>query len=302
MHGTTKKLNEKALLVKLTRRKANLVRRDTEAEAIIQQQMGDASLVVNSKLFRDKANPINQIMAAFDEVYTYHKRHTLPYIDVGPRIVPTTQYFEYAQVMREKLGAIETLMDKYMPDYNKYVDMDMLYRNQGQAVGRARTTDYPTAEQFRAAMSADLRFQPLPDKSHFLYDISEEDVAAFERSLEEAANTARNDVIWRMLEPLKHLADTLQHPIGSTDKETGKRLGIFRDSTVENVVDGVAMARRLAIDPSPELQEAMDELESTIKAYDQVKHQLRESPIVREQAAKKLADVAAKMSAFMGAV
>jgi hypothetical protein len=302
MHGTMKKLNEKALLVKLTRRKANLVRRDTEAEAIIQQQMGDASLVVNSKLFRDKANPINQIVAAFDEVYTYHKRHTLPYIDVGPRIVPTTQYFEYAQVMREKLAAIETLMDKYMPNYSKYVDMDMLYRNQGQAVGRARSTDYPTAEQFRAAMSADLRFQPLPDTSHFLYDISEEDVAAFERSLEEAANTARNDVIWRMLEPLKHLADTLQHPIGSTDKATGKRLGIFRDSTVENVVDGVAMARRLAIDPSPELQEAMDELESTIKAYDQVKHQLRESPIVREQAAKKLADVAAKMSAFMGAV
>lgn len=298
MH-VSKKLNEKALLVKLTRRKANLIKRDQEAEAIIQQQMGDASLVVNSKLFRDKSNPINQIMAAFDELYTFHKKHTLPYIDVGPRIVPTTQYFEYAQAMREKLAAIDELMDKYMPDYAKYVDMDMLYRNQGQTVGRARITDYPTAEEFKAAMSADLRFQPLPDTSHFLYDISEEDVAAFEKSLEEAATTARNDVIWRMLEPLKHLAETLKHPIGSTDAN-GKRLGIFRDSTVENVVQGVAMARRLAIDPSPELQEAMDELESMIKTYDQVKHQLRESPIVREQAARKLADVAAKMSAFMG--
>lgn len=297
-----KQLNEKALLVKLTRRKANLVRRDTEAEAIIQQQMGDASLVVNSRLFRDKQNPINQIMAAFDELYTYHKRHTLPYIDVGPRIVPTAQYFEYASVMREKLAAVEELMDRYMPDYDKYVDLDILYRNQGQAVGRARIADYPTKDQFRAAMSADLRFQPLPDKAHFLYDISEEDVAAFERSLEEAATTARNDVIWRMLEPLKHLAETLKHPIGSTDPETGKRLGIFRDSTVENVIEGVAMARRLAIDPTPELQEAMDELESMIKAYDNVKHQLRESPIVREQAARKLADVAAKMSAFMGVV
>lgn len=295
-----KKLNEKALLVKLTRRKANLVRRDAEAEEIIQQQLGDASLVVNSKLFRDKANPINQILRAFDELYNYHKQHTLPYIDVGPRIVPTAQYFEYAASMREKLAGIEELMDKYMPDYDQYVDKDMLYRNQGQTVGRARKTDYPTADQFRAAMSADLRFQPLPDTSHFLYDISEDDVAAFERSMQEAVNAARNDVVWRMLEPLKHLAEALKHPIGSTDPETGKRLGIFRDSTVENVIEGVAMARRLAIDPSPELVEAMDELESTIKAYDQVKHQLRESPIVREQAAKKLADVAAKMSAFMG--
>ena len=296
-----KRLNEKALLVKLTRRRANLVKRDAEAEEIIQQQLGDASLVVNSRLFRDKANPINQILAAFDELYTYHKRHTLPYIDVGPRIVPTAQYLEYTSGMRQKLDAIDTLMDKYMPDYAKYVDMDMLYRNQGQTSGRARMTDYPTAEQFRAAMSADLRFQPLPDRSHFLFDISEEDEAAFERSVEEAAATARNDVIWRMLEPLQHLAETLKHPIGSTDPETGKRLGIFRDSTVENVVQGVAMARRLAIDPSPELQEAIDELDTMIRTYDQVKHQLRESPIVREQAAKKLADVAAKMSAFMGA-
>lgn len=296
----SKKLNEKALLVKLTRRKAHLTRRDAEAEELIQQQMGDASLVVNSRLFRDKANPINQIVRAFDELYTYHKQHTLPYIDVGPRIVPTTEYFEYAETMRQRLQAIDALMDKYMPDYDKYVDMDMLYRNQGQAVGRARKADYPSAAEFRAAMSAELRFMPLPDKSHFLFDISEEDEAAFERSLQEAANTARNDVIWRMLEPLKHLADTLQHPIGATDPDSGKRLGIFRDSTVQNVIDGVRMARRLALDPSPELQALMDELEQMITAYDNVKHQLRESPIVREQAAKKLADCAAKMSAFMG--
>lgn len=296
-----KRLNEKALLVKLTRRKANLVRRDTEAEAIIQSQLNDASLVVSSKLFRDKANPINQIVRAFDEIYTYHKAHTLPFIDVGPRLVPSANYLEYAAAMREKLAAIETLMARYMPDYDKYVELDIAYRNQGQAVGRAKADDYPTAAQFEAAMSADLRFQPLPDKSHFLFDISEEDEAAFEKSLQEAAVHANNDVIWRMLEPLKHLAETLQHPIGSTDAD-GKRLGIFRDSTVQNVIDGVAMARRLAIDPSPELREAMDELESTMKTYDMAKHQLRESPIVREQAAKKLADVAAKMSAFMGVV
>lgn len=295
-----KRLNEKALLVKLTRRKANLTRRDAEAETIIQSQLGDASLVVNSRLFRDKTNPINKIVSAFDELYTYHKRHTLPYIDVGPRIVPTEQYFEYAAAMREKLAAIESLMDKYMPDYDKYVDMDMLYRNQGQTVGRARQTDYPTAAQFRAAMSADLRFMPLPDKSHFLFDISEEDEAAFERSLQEAATAARNDVIWRMLEPLQHLAEILKHPIGDTDPETGKKRGIFRDSAVQNIIDGVAMAKRLAIDPSPELQEAMDELDTTIRAYDQAKHQLRESPIVREQAAQKLAAAAARMSGLMG--
>ena len=45
-------LNEKAMLVKLTMRRANLIRRDQLAEAMIQAQMDDASLVVNSSGIR----------------------------------------------------------------------------------------------------------------------------------------------------------------------------------------------------------------------------------------------------------
>jgi len=54
------KLSEKAMLVKLTMRRANLTKRDSIAESIIQSQLDDSSLIVNSKLFRDKNNPINQ--------------------------------------------------------------------------------------------------------------------------------------------------------------------------------------------------------------------------------------------------
>ena len=64
-----KALNEKAMLVKLTMRRANLTRRDQVAETMIQMQLDDASLVVNSKLFRDKANPVNTIMSKASEVY-----------------------------------------------------------------------------------------------------------------------------------------------------------------------------------------------------------------------------------------
>jgi hypothetical protein len=293
-----KRLNEKALLVKLTRRRANLVHRDLEAEEVIQQQMQDASLVVNSKLFRDKTNPINKILAAYDDLYVAHKKHTLPYIDVGPRIVPTAQYLEYAAMMREKIQHIESMMAQYMPLYDNYVSMDILYRNSGTDAGRAKREQYPTAEQFKAAMSADLRFQPLPDTSHFLYDIDEDDIKEFERSMDEAVLKAKNSIIWRMVEPLQHLVKALKHPIGATDKDTGKRLGIFRDSAVENVVEAVQLARKLAIEPSDEMQQLMDELGSTITAYATVIHQLRESPIVREQAAAKLESIMNRMAAL----
>ena len=46
-------LSEKAVLVKLTTRRANLTKRDTVAEEFIQEELGDTSLIVNKKLFRD---------------------------------------------------------------------------------------------------------------------------------------------------------------------------------------------------------------------------------------------------------
>jgi hypothetical protein len=70
------KLSDKAMLVKLTIKRAALTKRDQFLTDKIQMQEGDASLTVLTKLFRDKASPINQIMTAVNEVYAYHKTTT----------------------------------------------------------------------------------------------------------------------------------------------------------------------------------------------------------------------------------
>ena len=143
-------LNEKAMLVKLTTRRANLSRRDEHAEAVIQQQMDDASLVVVSKLFRDKANPVNRVMSLLSEVYTTHKKMTLPYMDKGPRILPNGLYMDYTTEVRGLIGKLDTQLKAVMPNYDSYVQQDMAYRNGGKAVGRASVDDYPQAHEFEA--------------------------------------------------------------------------------------------------------------------------------------------------------
>ena len=122
-------LADKAMLVKLTMRKANLTRRDQVAEALIQQTLDDASLIVNSKLFRDKMNPINKVMSAASEVYTYHKEHTLPYIDKGPRILPNAEYFDYTSEMRNRINHVDSLLSQYLPRYDDFVQLDIQYRS-----------------------------------------------------------------------------------------------------------------------------------------------------------------------------
>jgi hypothetical protein len=287
-----KQLNEKAMLVKLTMRRANLTKRDAVAEAIIQNQMDDTSLIVNSKLFRDPANPVNRIMSEHSGIYIFHKNNTLGYIDKGPRILPNNNYMEYTHEMRQRINYVDSLLDKEMPNYNNYVQLDILYRSKNQLNSRAKVEDYPTAEEFRSRMGFDLRFAPLPDQSHFLFDLSEEDKVGFIDSIKEAEKVVRRETVLSMLTPLQKLVDKLGVEIGEKDS-------VFRNSAIENVLEGLERARKLNIDEDPALHEAINNLSSAIVVFDKHKDALRESPIVREQAHNKLKDIANKMKGLV---
>ena len=104
-------------------------------------------------------------MRAVNEVYVYHKQHTLPYVDSGPRILPSANYFEYTQEMRSKIAHVESMLNQWMPYYDQLVRDDILFRNGGQPTGRATVGDYPSADEFAARMSFDLRFNPCRTRS-----------------------------------------------------------------------------------------------------------------------------------------
>jgi len=286
-------LAEKAMLVKLTMRRANLTRRDTLAEAYVQLQLEDQSLVVNSKLFRDKLNPINKIMSAASEVYTYHKAHTLPYIDKGPRILPNDEYFDYTSQMRQRIAEVDSLLATHVPNFDKYVDLDIQYRSAGSTTKRALTSDYPTADEFKSRMGFDIRFSPMPEARHFLFDLSDSDLATFNDTMEQVAVGARAEVIKKMMEPLQHLVDKLNRPIGTEG-------AVFRNSAVENVIEGLEMAKRLNIGGDSSITEMADTIKEEMMRYSFNTDMLRESPVVREQAAKKLDYIAKQMGALYG--
>jgi hypothetical protein len=288
---TPTKLSDKVVLVKLTIRRAALTKRDAVLTANLQAQEKDNSLTVLTKLFKDKDSAINQIMAKYGEVYQYHKKHTLPYMDAGPRILPNDMYMEYTQEMKHRIAQVDNLLDTYMPMYDQLVLDDVMYRNSGHAAGRANVSEYPSADDFRMSMSAELRFQPMPDASHFLFDLSEDDVASFKRAEEEAAQAANADTVQRMLKPIQALVTKL----GEYQGLKGER---FHNSLVENVIDGCTLARKLAISPTPELLADITELEEAAQGYLKDVEMIKGSANKRVEAKKKLQDVASKMAMF----
>ncbi|WP_396190069.1 hypothetical protein [Flavobacterium sp.] len=288
---TISKLSDKAVLVKLTLRRAALTRRDESLTATLQAQENDKSLTVLTKLFRNKESAINQIMAKYGEVYAYHKKHTLPYVDAGPRILPNEMYFEYTQEMKHRIASVDVLLDTYMPMYDQLVLDDVAYRNSGSAAGRASVDEYPTAENFRLSMSAELRFQPMPDASHFLFDLSEDDVASFKRAEEEAAAAANSDAINRMLKPMAALVTKLKDYQGGQKER-------FHNSLIDNVIEGCDMAKRLAINPTPELLAEIEGIKSLAGSILDTVEVVKGSANARAKAKADLDAVANKLAGF----
>lgn len=288
----TTKLSDKVVLVKLTMRRAALTKRDNFLTDKVQRQEGDASLTVLTKLFRNRDSAINQILSKYNEIYAYHKMTTLPYVDAGPRLLPNELYFDYTQEMRKRIADVDSLLDTYMPMYDDLVSDDVMYRNAGHMAGRANASEYPTAEQFRQATSVEMRFQPMPDARHFLFDLSEEDEATFKRAEEEALAAANADMVGRMLKPLGALVTKLSEYQG----QKGER---FHNSLIDNVIDGCDTALRLAINPSQELRDTVafikDQAQKMLTTVEVVKG----SAIARANAKHELELVAKRLEGLM---
>lgn len=287
----TSKLSDKALKVKLTIRRVALTKRDDSLTSTLQAQQNDTGLTVLTKLFRDKTSPIYTIMQAVNAVYTYHIENTLPYEDKGPRLLPSAHSMEYCAGMQHLMGVVDSLVKAAMPNYDALVLADVAYRNQGRAAGTASAADYPSAAEFESKVKFELKFSPLPDEDHPLFDLSEQDRQGFRDQIAETAAAARTDTIRRMLEPLGHLVAKLNAPIGDKDS-------VFRDSAIQNVVEGCRMARKLMLEPDAALVSEIVELERLVSGYAFGVSQLRESPDTRADAAARLAEASRKMADY----
>lgn len=287
-HLSITQLNTKAMTVQLSISKPATSRRDHGAEVFTQQSLADAGLKVSATLFKERTSPVRQLLNSANAPYVYHKANTLPYIDRGPRLLPVIKYEPYRDEMRKLITEVQSDLQRVMPDYDQHVLDDIKSRG-----ARASVADYPSAREFEDSFRLAFTFAPLPDQSHFLFDVSPEDRAALDNQLGEIAEAARQDMRQRLADPMRHLLAKLRIPAG----EPGS---VFRDTAVENVFEAVEMVRSLAMGDEDVLS-MCDEVAASMAGYASNPQILRDSPIVRERTVAKLDAVASRMAFMFGA-
>lgn len=274
-------LADKAMLVRLARKRLRTSMRDKDIEDTVRQQSGDASLTVTKHLFRDRGNPVRDLMRKYDEVYRLHVEQTLPWVDAGPRLLKNSRYMDYMQLMRGAILSVESEVPALVAQWNQLVQLDINSRG-----ARASVDDYPTKDQVGAMFSFELQCFPLPSSDDFRVVVDDETKQALDDALLEAQATARQEVVERMLKRMRKASEKLAVPIG----EEG---ATFRDSLVENIRDEVKLARELNVDEGldSQLAEIEQSVTDTFGTDDKAIEGLRRNQTQRDKAKAKLDDI-----------
>lgn len=272
-------LADRAVLARLTRSTLRTSFRDKDLEATVRTQAGDDSITVHKHLFRDKGNRVRIMLAEAAEIYRMHMERTLPWIDRGPRLLPSADFLQYSQDMRDAIDKLTAKVPSLQADWPALVQADIASRG-----GAASVDDYPAQEDLPGMFSFDLHIMPLPDTKDFRVQVDEATKQSLERALAAAEQTARSDILRRMLEPLSKAADKLSVPIG----EQGS---IFRDSLIENIKEGLAQAKSLNIVDDPDLQAIIDRVEDVVERTVSQPDALRTQQGARDNAKRELDDL-----------
>lgn len=283
---TIQTLADKAMLAKLTRRMMRTSMRDLDLEKTVREAAEDSSLTVSKSIFIDKSHPVRQVLSMLGDVYAEHVRRTAPWVDKGPRILPSSQFFTYSKALNDLIAPINALVPRIVAQWD-----DLVARDLAQRGSRGMLSDYPTADEVAERLSVDYMVYPLPDVRDFRVDIDPDMQSKLDVMVREAEDRVRREAITRMVVPLQRAAEKFAVPIG----EKGS---VFRDSMLENLRDGLEEAKALNISGDPKLTAAIETAEKLLstKAFAEPDH-IREHQVVRDAAKAKIDQI---LSGFAG--
>lgn len=279
-------LSDRAILVQLNISTWSANKLDKEISAETSAIKGAISNSVRThKSLLPMCDLLDDIKKKASLIRTKFYENTLPWGVKGIQILPTANYLAFMTDFRRERAEYEQLVNRFVPAYPQLV-VDA-QRFLGAAY---KPADYPEAHEIGDKFKMDMQVMPVPN-TDFRVNIADEELQRIhdevEARVKQAAKGAMMDVWQRLYDKVKHLAEKLDDP-----------KAIFRDSTVNHLVDLCEMLPRLNVMDDPNLEAMRQEVEAKLAGYNP--DTLRADVKVRQTVATEANDIAAKMAAFMG--
>jgi hypothetical protein len=143
----------------------------------------------------------------------------------GQRLILVGELMTLRPQLDAAIRKFADLADESAGRYDVWVDMARRERN-----GLFRDHDYRGRDHFRSRFSLSIQFLPVPDESHIVCQLADDDVRLLREGVTlqvaDALESGRRDVLDRIADPLRRMVERLSDPEA-----------IFRDSLVSNLRD-----------------------------------------------------------------
>lgn len=276
-------LSTKAMIIDVRISKWNGYKTDQDASnKLIREANAEAGSAVVSKRVVPK-EALADVTTAYNALKAHRDRHTLPWSDKGPRIM-TRNIFElfmsgFGELERNFNAVVEEFITvKYPPVRDKAAfRLGDLFNDK----------DYPPPEELRKKFRVDLDIDGITEPDDFRVALPEAELAKLKVTMEESINRrlgdAMQDVWLRIAELLEHYIEKLSDPEA-----------IFRDSTVNNLVELMNILPGLNVTGDPRLKEIRQRIMNTIGSYEP--NDLRKGGGLRAAAAKEAREIRESMN------
>jgi hypothetical protein len=173
---------------------------------------------------------LNALVTFAANVRNSHYNSTLPWSDMGPRLLPTPRYFAYHKNMSALQAEFIRLRDLLLNVY----DLEVA-QQQAKQGNLYNPDEYPTSEQLRSKFSFRLNYVPLPDAGDFRLDIGNEALASLQEQYQAhytgQVDAAMRDIWQRLYKTLSTLSAQLSDQ--TADGKTPKIFASVFDRALE---------------------------------------------------------------------
>lgn len=208
----------------------------------------------------------------------WHNTRTMPWADRGPRLLPTSLFFDY----KTEANARRTyFMDKRDQFGREYPNLQRMAQNYlGDLYDPA---DYPSLDEVMGKFDFRLVFSPVPDAGDFRLDLPAQELDVMRKQYEAQANERIEAAMQDQWSKLHDMVARMSEKLIEPEDEDKRR---WHDTFITNAQEMCHMLTHLNVTKDPKLEEARRGLERAIAGVD-IEH-IKSDVVVREDVKEKL--------------
>ena len=286
------KLQDRAMLVRLSVSQWTARKKDKRASKHVAEHYGaDQDAVATHKALVAKRN-LEEIQKIAGEMRTYHYDHTVEMAGMpGYAILTNAMFPEYMAKSSELANSFRSAVAKFLHEYPALRDAAVAKASLG---GLYDEGDYPSESDMARKFKLGVDFTPIPEGNHLSINISEDDLAEIQASIEarvrDAEQAAMAELWQRVYDVTAAMAERM------TDKN-GEAKG-FHDSLIGNIQKLAELLPKLNVSGDPNLDMISKELVQDLGRYNP--GELRRNEHLRKEAKGKADSILARVTAAMG--